>query len=383
MSSPPPRPTSTPSARWRGSGLTGAAPELPAERPALGSRGPGPAGTAGPAGRAVPVRRPRGASDGRVRRRGPVRRGGGRAGAARGPLRPGSEHHPPHPRLGPGCPATGAASATAPAAVPVDMRGALRRPGTRGGGAPVLSAGGPVLGTGSCRADAPRRRPREAAACLAARAGARGAGVRPRGLPERSAVSGCGRAAGAAPRGGPRRGHRRLGPRSRRARRRVPCGGPPGRTDAGRRLHRRPSPGRAARAGATAPRARARWRAPGGAPAAATHVRAELRSAPRAVLQRLADARARAYELGDVAAAGGGGRRRLTGAGPRRAGDPAGGGGRARPMPALRYVVRSAKTDHGRWRPGDRAGAGGHVGAHGGGPRRRRARPGRRRRARR
>ena len=62
-------------------------------------------------------------------------------------------------------------------------------------------------------------------------------------------------------------------------------------------------PGRPARAGATAtaPRGHATVNSrSAGAVAEAPHVRAELRSAPRAVLQRLADARARAYELGDV-----------------------------------------------------------------------------------
>ena len=53
--------------------------------------------------------------------------------------------------------------------------------------------------------------------------------------------------------------------------------------------------------GDTAPRRPTTVQRPAaGAPAGPTHVRAELRSAPRAVLQRLADARARAYERGDL-----------------------------------------------------------------------------------
>ena len=98
-------------------------------------------------------------------------------------------------------------------------------------------------------------------------------------------------------------------------------------------------------AGAAAPRAAA----DGGAalrpvrPPAATHVRAELRSAPRAVLQRLADARARAYELGDV---------RLLEAvdvpgSPARASDERvirGAVSAGATYAGLRYVVRSAET---------------------------------------
>ena len=80
-----------------------------------------------------------------------------------------------------------------------------------------------------------------------------------------------------------------------------------------------------------------------GAPAGATHVRAELRSAPQAVLQRLADARARAYELGDV---------RLLGAvdvpgSPAQAHDQQvirGAVAAGATYAALRYVVRSAQT---------------------------------------
>ena len=77
------------------------------------------------------------------------------------------------------------------------------------------------------------------------------------------------------------------------------------------------------------------------------------------------------------AAAGGGGRRRLTGAGPRRAGDQ---GCRVSRGDLCRAALRRALGgDHlGRWRPGDRTGAGGHVGAHGGG-RDGDRRPGRRR----
>jgi hypothetical protein len=80
-----------------------------------------------------------------------------------------------------------------------------------------------------------------------------------------------------------------------------------------------------------------------GAPAVGTHVRAELRSAPRAVLQRLADARARAYERGDV---------RLLAA-VDVAGSPAwthdeqvirGAASAGATYAALRYVVRSART---------------------------------------
>ena len=103
-----------------------------------------------------------------------------------------------------------------------------------------------------------------------------------------------------------------------------------------------PSP--AADAGAAAARGPATVAQPSaGAPAGATHVRAELRSAPRAVLQRLADARARAYELGDV---------RLLGAvdvpgSPAQAHDEQvirGAVSAGATYAALRYVVRSAPT---------------------------------------
>jgi len=83
--------------------------------------------------------------------------------------------------------------------------------------------------------------------------------------------------------------------------------------------------------------------APAVAPAGGTHVRAELRSAPRAVLQRLANARARAYELRDV---------RLLEAvdvagSPARAHDEqvvTGAASAGATYAGLRYVVRSAQT---------------------------------------
>ena len=337
-------------------GLTGAAPELPAERPAAGVGGPGPAGAAGPAGRAVSVRRPRGASDGRVRRRGPVRRGGGRAGAARGPLRPGSEHHPPHPRLGPGCRATRAASATAPAAAPVDMRGRLcgdpARPGRWCTG-PQRRWTRPRHGELPCR--------RAARAVVLARR----TGVLARGGAGRRVL-----ARGPASRSRRRRTASRKGLRSAGAGVLLVVllavvlggvtgvwvhghGGPApdplvvdrlGAPTPGGASTSAAAPGHPARAAATAPRAPADGGAPSGsAPAGATHVRAELRSAPRAVLQRLADARARAYELGDV---------RLLEAvdvagSPARASDERvirGAVSAGATYAGLRYVVRSAET---------------------------------------
>jgi eukaryotic-like serine/threonine-protein kinase len=122
------------------------------------------------------------------------------------------------------------------------------------------------------------------------------------------------------------------------------------------------SPGRPAHAEATAVPSGARVTAgPGGAgvtgadgspmaerpsavaPAGETHVRAELRSAPQAVLQRLADARARAFELRNV---------RLLEAvdvagSPARAHDEqvvTGAASAGATYAGLRYVVRSAKT---------------------------------------
>ena len=59
--------------------------------------------------------------------------------------------------------------------------------------------------------------------------------------------------------------------------------------------------GHPTRAGGLAPRGPATVEgSPAGASSGGTHVRAELRSAPGAVLQRLAEARARAYQRGDV-----------------------------------------------------------------------------------
>ena len=236
--------------------------------------------------------------------------------------RPGPRRHP-------------SPSATAPAAVPTAARGSSRRPGAM----PLRSAarGDPP----SARAAAvPDRVGRNG---LAPRAGTAGP-ASPPGLPQRSAVSRCRCAAGAASRGGPRRGRRRLGPRFRRLgpdpllvdHRGAPT--PLGAPTSGA------APSLAAGAGAAAARGPATVAQPSaGAPAGATHVRAELRSAPQAVLQRLADARARAYELGNV---------RLLGAvdvpgSPAQAHDQQvirGAVSAGATYAALRYVVRSAQT---------------------------------------
>ena len=95
--------------------------------------------------------------------------------------------------------------------------------------APSSSRGAPASARTGRRPARSDRRPRAAGR-------RRGAGVAAR-PPERPAVSRCRRAAGGAPRGGPRRWRRRLGPRSRGLGAGSPRGGPPGRTDAGRRLH--------------------------------------------------------------------------------------------------------------------------------------------------